>query len=798
MWFAIALLAGAFIAVALLAPKPKIENARASGLADFAFPRADAGDPVGIVKGTVRLRSPNTIWTGAFKAEAITKKVKTGLFSSKRQTVGYKYFIGMNLALCLGPNVKIKRIWFGKYVVYTGDLAGGTININLPELYGGQDKNGGVAGTVAFYHGDFDQLQDSYLVSKIGANVPAYVGVAHLVFRDFYFGNSPNIEAINVEAQCFTDTLGIPDGKNVMPNGLDENPLETLHDVLTGEWGRLHVNPDYIDGDNFIEAALTLWDEGNGMSLELARPNKGSDIAKEVLRQIDAILYQDPGTGKIRIKLIRNDYNIEDLPVLNPSSVREIKNYTKKLWDDTYNQVRVKFRNRANEYKDDAALDQDFANINMQQRVRSTDVSMPGVYVAELAADIAARERGQLSVPLFQMELEANRTVQALRPGDPFVLAWPEYNVARMVFRVRKFDLGELANGKVTIMCVQDQFATGASVFAAPQPSEWEPPVVTPEEIAAYALIEAPLWFLRQVDNTETGVDAYAFAFPARPSNGSLGFDVFASLDGFASNVQPVTNAQYDGSALLVGNYLVDAVGGDITIEDFDGSVDLSDATLTEIREGGANLFLMNGELFAFETVTDNGDGTFTLGTIRRGLLDTAPVAHNVGDRLYFVAGIDGLGETPFGLTDTVDFRITDRTAQGGFPVADATDIPITFDSRALRPLRPAYLTADGERSGGIARSAATALAWRERNRLDATIRFEDDATVAAEAGTDYEVKWRIGAFSSWTTLAVSGTGTTIDTSGATIGQILYVEVRSRRDALLSRTAAAISVELTS
>ena len=187
MWYLVVFIV-ALLLVAALTPKPNIENARAAKLGDFQFPRSKHGDPMPLVWGTVRQKSPITAWYGDFRPVAITEKVKTGLFGSKRVTVGYKNYMGIDCILCLGPGVKLRRIWADTYEIWSGNISSGDVSINLPNLFGGEKEGGGLQGTMTFYDGRFDPPQDSYLVSKIGANVPAYNGFARAVFKAFYIG----------------------------------------------------------------------------------------------------------------------------------------------------------------------------------------------------------------------------------------------------------------------------------------------------------------------------------------------------------------------------------------------------------------------------------------------------------------------------------------------------------------------------------------------------------------------------------------------------------------------------------
>ena len=104
----------------LLRPKPKIENAKPAGLGDFQFPTTTKDRVVPIVFGTVRIKGPNVVWYGDLRREAITIKVSTGLFSSsKKQTTGYRYSVGVQMGLARGPLDSISAIWIGEDHIMT-------------------------------------------------------------------------------------------------------------------------------------------------------------------------------------------------------------------------------------------------------------------------------------------------------------------------------------------------------------------------------------------------------------------------------------------------------------------------------------------------------------------------------------------------------------------------------------------------------------------------------------------------------------------------------------------------------
>ncbi len=121
IWFSLILFAVSFIATALLAPKPEVENARPEDLDPNNFPQATEDAPVPLVLGCVRLSGPNTLWYGDFRSVPITEKIKTSIFKSTQVTVGYKYYLSLDLGICLGPNVFLKKIYLDDEEVISGD-----------------------------------------------------------------------------------------------------------------------------------------------------------------------------------------------------------------------------------------------------------------------------------------------------------------------------------------------------------------------------------------------------------------------------------------------------------------------------------------------------------------------------------------------------------------------------------------------------------------------------------------------------------------------------------------------------
>jgi hypothetical protein len=795
-----------FLAVGFIA-QSKPQDAVKAALKDFTFPRSNEGDCVNYVAGTVKLRAPNVLWTGGFSANPVSKKVSTGIFTSKKVVVSYDYYIGMQLGLCLGPGVRVRKIWFGKHLAWSGTLTGGSaIVINNLELFGGEEKNGGVIGTVYFYDGQIPQVQDAFLAHYIGAGCPRYNGVAHLVFtenvvtkRGFYFGKSTNIEPVSVEVDRFPNTLGVTGGKHIMANGLDANPACVIYELCTDEFALLGVDPARLDIPSFVTAAETLYDENHYMSLQISQPARGGDLIAELLKQINGVLYQDTATGKFVLGLQRQDYDSLDLQEIDVDSLSDIANYTRNMWSDTMNQVRVMFQNRNNNYMENSpAVWQDTANVAQSGKVRSAQISHPGCYDPDLAVFLATRNGAALSVPLFSCDVKVNRTAgQHLRPNAVFRLTCRRLGIRKLVMRVREVDLGEYDDGKITVSAFQDVYASNVVTIAPPDPTDWEPPNNDPVEITDYAVIGTPYYFAKMLEGVvllPESSDGLIWVLPRRPSDHSLTFSAYSSTDNFTTNTKMVSSVLYAGAAKLESNYAdtvafndgFDNSGTGLIVYDLDGVFEPETLTDGDIQNG-ANLMLIGNEIMAYRTVTNLGGGRYRLTNIRRALFDTTFEAHILDSNVFFLSSPDGISDGQYGVLDTPEIRITDITDKGGLPLADANDIAFSMAMRTFRPAPPTYLTIGGTRQPAtVTNSTSPAIDIRTRNRVNSDVAFFNDSSDTAEAGTDYHMRWRVNG-GSWTVVDPWTPGSTI-TLGPTTG-LLEIEAWSRRDGNDSRVA---------
>ncbi len=400
------------------------------------------------------------------------------------------------------------------------------IEVSKLNLFGGEEREGGVGGTAWLFAGDPDQYHcDALLAAKkvALADAPLYRGVAGVFFNKFYWGTQPYIKGVSVtmgRTQFKTDGQGQwLRAFATWPSGHwsfgDLNPVHIIREAYTDTvWG-LGV-PDELMGFSFEEVAIQAFDEGLGLSLVWVSETAVEDFVGEILRNIDGVVYQHPVTGKYEIKLIRADYVKATLPILDDDNSTVLKMGTPSS-AALINQVTVKYKRRTNPCTD-TMIDQECAlvvqnpgAIMSAKRIINQTMEYPGISNDYNANRAALRDLAMLAQPLRTLTIQTNRKNFDLLPGDVFVLNNPDNGIGAMVFRVGKRSESPLANGSITLECIQDLFDVKYAYYQAPPPPIWTVPDDTALNFPTATIVEAPLAmlirFFGSLNKVETFVD---------------------------------------------------------------------------------------------------------------------------------------------------------------------------------------------------------------------------------------------------------------------------------------------------
>ncbi len=99
----------------------------------------------------------------------------------------YDFLLSMDYGVCHGPVDRFNQIWVKDKPIWCGHAKEASeIAVRQPDLFGGDDAEGGVVGVVEVFTGDDEQKASESLASRLGrtvATMPGYRGLAHLFFR---------------------------------------------------------------------------------------------------------------------------------------------------------------------------------------------------------------------------------------------------------------------------------------------------------------------------------------------------------------------------------------------------------------------------------------------------------------------------------------------------------------------------------------------------------------------------------------------------------------------------------------
>lgn len=104
-------------------------------------------------------------------------------------TIGYWYKLAYHHGLCKGPIDAFLEYRGGKKVAWSGALtASGTININEPQLWGGEKDQGGIVGPLNVMFGEAGQMPNTYLQGVFGNQAAAWRGMTTVAFEGGKYG----------------------------------------------------------------------------------------------------------------------------------------------------------------------------------------------------------------------------------------------------------------------------------------------------------------------------------------------------------------------------------------------------------------------------------------------------------------------------------------------------------------------------------------------------------------------------------------------------------------------------------
>lgn len=383
-------------------------------------------------------------------------------------------------------------------VEYTYSFGGidsnGNILINAPNLFGGEEKEGGVKGRLDVYMGAQDQvLGGGYPVMRAGP-IPGLRGTLTVFFNGMVCAMNPYPKPWKFRVRR---TTGGWDGGAWYPEKAKieienevvadyshihaMNPAHIIYECYTNrQWGR-GLDRSGIDDASFRECADILHAERFGLCLRWTRKDSIKNFVKSVIDHIGASVFQSPRTGLITMRLVRGNYNVNDLPVFTTENgIKTIDSFEVSAINNAVNAVQVKYRCPVTNEDRTVTVGNAAARVSSGGAVNLMSKDYPGIPVGSLASRVAQRELRAASTTIRRFEITFDRRGYFIEPGSVILIEDRTRGITRTAVRVGKIDVSNYRDGAIKVSALQDIFSMPEKSFTVPVPPTWEPPSAKP------------------------------------------------------------------------------------------------------------------------------------------------------------------------------------------------------------------------------------------------------------------------------------------------------------------------------
>lgn len=401
---------------------------------------------------------------------------------------------------------------------------------------------------------------------------------------------------------------------------------------------------------------------------------------------------------------------------------------------------------------------QDVALVQTQGGTVGATVEYPGFSNRRNAERAAQRDLRALATPLLSCTVYCGQEAADLDIGDTFKLEWPDYHEGAIIMRVTGMAFGDGRTDRIRIDCVEDVFGQPeAAILSDGRGSLWTNPTAPPDNIevipADSELVAATTQIAEELPYrllvNEVGprqIDVYMAETPdvgilatsgKRPLSGLQDGVYYGNAINALIHVDAGSGYEQNGAAgfspfaRLVND--IEFLTTDLLVNE---AQDLSAVEIGSFAQ-------IDDELVRVDAIETTSEGVVV--TVGRGILDTVPAPHLAGTSILFWQQFAGTNATEYEATESINVKLQPRNNSGAAPLASAIAMPLTFDSRAIRPYPPGNVKINGVAYpvtdlGG----APLVVTWSHRDRLQQTgATFEDTTAtnIGPEAGTTYTVR---------------------------------------------------------
>jgi len=710
-------------------------------------------------------------------------------------TIGYWYIMSLLCGLGRRSSNGLLAIEADDKLAFVGEVTDETPTIiRKPNLFGGEKKEGGLQGAFRLLRGAPDQIlppqvdvavSSSYPVKvaeipnpkeAIGGRVSELRGVETLIYhgsvsannyypKEWHFlrwrttegwlsgecwypakatiwmaGDGHQLETVTGEASgggimgllVRALTSGLSNTEEADNTIRAMNPAHIIYECMTDAELGANRSPDLIDENSFILAANTLCTEGFGLCFNWARQEEVDVFIQTVIDHIGGALYIDRSTGKYVLRLIRDDYDPDDLPHYDKfSGLLEIEEDDSAGSDEAINEVVVKGRDQAigGRGKPFEVRTPNLGGYG-EEGIISRSVDYPGIPTRALAMRVAQRELRAAASGLKRFKLKLDRRAWRLAPAGVIRISSIEHGISNMILRVGDVEHGSTSEQEISVRAMEDVFGMPEASFRSSAPGAWLPPDQEAKVAAATKLVEGGYrdLFKRLGPSDITAVTPTAAFIGqlAQSANYAYQYELASRADGEPDFVIRATGSFTFRTELTAAVEPLDTEILVTSVEGFD-----------EVSVGDA--LMIGDEIVRYVAIDVD---TLTV-TIARGCADTVPAAHAIGDEVWTIDDDLTSDQREYASGETVETKVLTITPSDRLELDEVTADTIDLAARHYMPYPPGDVRVDGDSIYAMAGEYPEPhITGTHRDRLvqaDQLIEH-DEPSVGPEAGTTYSI----------------------------------------------------------
>jgi len=389
---------------------------------------------------------------------------------------GYAYFLNMAYAFAErldsinGFYLQETKVWSGG-ITENEQTAVVKTGINS-EAYG--SDNG--PNTIGFYLGS--QVAASALLTQATGKSIAYKNVCYIIFPQSFIGDNVrtvpsygilgkriNMDSCSnlVDYNLYKEILGTSSGTTIST----ANPSYIIYDILTT---LLKISPTLIEASSFEDAARVLHTEKIGINLVMNSSKKGIDWINECLRYIDSVFYFNQNIGKYTLKLLRDDYDRENLPYISIDIASNIV-FTRNTRVDLPNTFTFKYAMiSGNDTPKATTLSMtNSANLEIAGYVKNVDIDLTYINTQEALSAVTSAMFKKMSYPTASISFRISPLdLVDYSLGSVFYFYDEVLTLGEgIVFRVIKITGDSHKDSYINIEAIEDIFSSGDFIQVA-------------------------------------------------------------------------------------------------------------------------------------------------------------------------------------------------------------------------------------------------------------------------------------------------------------------------------------------